>query len=79
MPKQTMTPDEHTAVNTVADAWKAICDIVGEGPTRAHDLQEVVAHIHALQHFVMAQAAARAYPNTYRLAGEVIKNTGGAA
>ena len=65
-----LTDDEHAAVTACADAWAAICKVVGDGPTRAADLREVVARIHALQHFVMAQAAARCYPDRYRLAGE---------
>jgi hypothetical protein len=67
-----LTDDEHTAVTACADAWAAICKVVGDGPTRAGDLGEVIAHIHALQHFVMAQAAARCYPDRYRLAGELL-------
>jgi len=64
-----LTVGEHDAVTACADAWAAICKVVEDGPTRAADLGEVVAHIHALQHFVMAQAAARCYPDRYRLAG----------
>lgn len=67
-----LTDDDHNAVTAVADAWAAICKVVGNGPTRQDDLIEVVAHIHALQHFVMAQAAARCYPDLYRLAGETL-------
>lgn len=33
------------------------------------DLEEAVFHIHALQHIVMANAAARAYPEKFRLFG----------
>lgn len=71
-----LTVGEHDAVTAVAAAWAAICKVVGDGPTRASDLQEVVHHIHALQHFVMAQAAARAYPDLYRLAGETLRPKG---
>ena len=65
-----LTDDEHDAVTACAKAWAAICKVVGDGSTRAADLGEVVIHIHALQLFVMAQAAARCYPDLYRLAGE---------
>ncbi|KKK87136.1 hypothetical protein LCGC14_2756260 [marine sediment metagenome] len=34
------------------------------------DLAEFTDKIHQLQHAVMAQSAARAYPEKYRLAGE---------
>lgn len=69
---QFMTDDEHAAVQQVACAWAAICKIVGDEPTRSADLSEVVFHVHALQHFVMAQAAARCYPALYRLAGGTV-------
>lgn len=65
-----LTNDEHAAVMAVADAWEAVCAVVGNGPTRDADLKEVIFHVHALQHLVMAQAAARAYPAMYRLLGE---------
>ena len=65
-----LTSDEHAAIKTCANTWLAIRKVVGSGETRSADLGEVVAHIHALQHFVMAQAAARAYPDLYRLAGQ---------
>lgn len=64
-----LTDDEHAAVAEIAAVWNRLCKVVGDGPTRHDDLGEVVHHIHALQHFVMAQAAARAYPRLYRLAG----------
>lgn len=68
-----LTDQEHAAISACADAWNAIVPIVGDGPTREQDLNEIAAHIHALQHFVMAQAAARAYPDLYRLAGETLR------
>ena len=36
------------------------------------DLREVAGHIHALQDKVLAQAAARAYPDEFRLMGGVV-------
>lgn len=67
-----LTEEEQAVVNALGQCWNRICRIVGNGPTRSADLNEVVFHVHALQNFVMAQAAARAYPNTYRLAGETL-------
>lgn len=67
-----LTDAEHAAVKALGDVWHDLCHIIGSGPTRAHDLAEVIVHIHALQHFVMAQAAARAYPSRYRLAGDTV-------
>ncbi|MER6830902.1 hypothetical protein ABT352_33250 [Streptosporangium sp. NPDC000563] len=46
--------------------------IVGNGPARAQDLNELLVHVHAIQHAVMAQAAARAYPEQFRLLGVLI-------
>lgn len=46
--------------------------IVADGPTRDHDLNEACARIHDLQHAVMAQAAARAYPGSYRRLGGTV-------
>ena len=65
-----LTDAEHAAMDAIADAWRAVCGITGAGPTRRDDLGEMCLHIHALQHYVLAQAAARAYPGKYRLAGE---------
>jgi len=44
--------------------------IIGRGPTGEQDLSEFVIHLHAIQNMILAQAAARAYPDTYRLLGE---------
>ena len=40
--------------------------------TRDHDINEMIVHVHALQHAVMAQAAARAHPREFRLLGEMV-------
>jgi len=69
---QYLTVDETTAIQQAADLWGTLCKVVGTGRTRDHDLGELVAHIHAIQHAVMSQAAARAYPNVYRLLGEAL-------
>lgn len=67
-----LTEEEQAVVRELGQCWNRLCRIVGNGPTRSADLNEVVFHVHALQNFVMAQAAARAYPDTYRLAGETM-------
>lgn len=68
----TMTEGEHRAMELSAELWKAICEVAGRGQTRHDDLTEAVAHIHAIQHMIMAQAAARSYPERYRLLGECL-------
>lgn len=50
--------------------------VVGHAHTREPDLIEFATRIHDLQHAVMAQAAARAYPQLYRLAGESFTDSG---
>jgi hypothetical protein len=65
-----MTQDEHKAMAITADLWNLLCRIVGQGRTRSADLGEACNHIHAIQHTILAQAAARAYPDRYRLLGD---------
>lgn len=64
-----LTAAEHAAVAQAADLWGALQGIVADGPARAGDLQELIFHIHAIQRTVLKQAAARAYPELYRLLG----------
>lgn len=67
-----LTDLEHELLAQFGKTWILIVEVVGDGPTRDADLAEVAYHIHALQHFVMAQAAGRAYPTEYRLAGRTL-------
>ena len=65
-----MTDAEHRVVALLGEAFTLYAqEIVADGPTRSHDVGEFAARTHDLQHAVMAQAAARAYPDLYRLAG----------
>ena len=64
-----MTKAEHELVELLGECFNRYAGIVGRGDTRGPDLTEFAARIHDLQHAVMAQAAARAYPSRYRLAG----------
>lgn len=70
-----LTEEEHRAVQLSGELWGVLCRIVGDGRTRDADLGEAIVHIHALQHAVMSQAAARAYPDRYRLLGETLVAT----
>jgi hypothetical protein len=67
-----LTPDEQHAIDLTAELANTLGRIVGRGPTRDHDMAEICLHIHNIQHAVMAQAAARAYPDRFRLLGETI-------
>lgn len=65
-----LTPKEHEAMTASGRLWGLLTEITGNEPTRAADLNELVVHIHAIQHAIMSQAAGRAYPQEYRLLGE---------
>lgn len=67
-----LTSEEHQAMQLTADLWNLLNRIVGQGRSRAGDLGEICTHIHNLQHAILAQAAARAYPERYRLLGGTI-------
>jgi hypothetical protein len=65
-----LTPAEHAALDMTRMLAGAVAPILGGGPEMQHDWNEFVQHLHAIQHMIMAQAAARAYPGMYRLLGE---------
>lgn len=68
-----LTQAEHEVLELLSQASNKFCaEVVGSDWTRSFDINEWVTHVHALQHTVMAQAAARAYPLLYRLQGEVL-------
>lgn len=74
MPDEAFVPDlltaeEHAALAVTADLWDRLCRIVGDGASRDADLSELAGHVHGIQHAIMAQAAARAYPERIRLLG----------
>lgn len=65
-----LTAAELRFMDLTAELTNLLCgEIIGGGPTRAGDVNEAVGHIHSLQHLVMAQAAARAHPDRFRLLG----------
>lgn len=68
----TMTEAEHQVMALTAELWNLLAgEVVGQGSSRGGDLRELGGHIHAIQHAVLSQAAARAYPDLYRLLGGV--------
>lgn len=67
-----LTYQEHQAVTVAGNLYTMLLDVVANGLTREQDLQELRGHIHAIQHAIMAQAAAREYPDMYRLLGKII-------
>lgn len=67
-----LTEDEHRAVEMAGELWNLLCRIVGQGASRGGDLNEFIHLVHGIQRGVLKQAAARAYPNQYRLLGEML-------
>lgn len=68
-----LTDDEHALIDLLCDVTDGFSNVIGSDPfVREQDAAEVIAHIHALQDKVLAQAAARLYPDRYRLMGERI-------
>lgn len=70
-----LTDDEHDVVRRAGDLWGAICRAIPDGPSRDADLHEIIVHVHGIQHAIMANAAARAYPDLYRPLGGVLPET----
>lgn len=68
-----LTDDEHAAIHQAGELANLICRIVGDGETAEADRNEAVTAIHHIQRMIAAQAAARAYPDRYRLLGGVTK------
>lgn len=64
-----LTPKEHLLLELLGDVANGFVAIMAPGAGRDGDMGEAVHHIHVLQRMVMAQAAARAYPDRYRLIG----------
>jgi hypothetical protein len=61
---------EQYALELTGTLAAGMADIIGRGPSSAADFAEATMHIHAIQHMIMSQAAARAHPDLYRLLGE---------
>jgi hypothetical protein len=65
-----LTQKERDVLTLLTDAWSGFLEIAGNGETREADLAEVTSKIHDLQHVVLAQSAARMYPDEFRLLGQ---------
>lgn len=68
-----LTPEEHRLMMMIGKVNRQFHAISENGPTKEQDLTEIRNHIHALQNWVLAQAAARAYPQEYRTLGGTTK------
>jgi hypothetical protein len=68
-----LTDPEHKALELTGQLMNLLAaDIIGDGPTRSQDLNEAALRIHGIQHMIMAQSAARAHPELYRLLGDIL-------
>jgi hypothetical protein len=67
-----LTELEHQTIEVTAELAGLLSQVVGNGPTRKADLDELVGHLHNIQHAVMGQAAAREYPHRFRLLGQTV-------
>lgn len=68
-----MTPEEHHAMEMTADLFNYMSkNVFGKNTdARRADMPELAHHIHDLQRMIMSQAACRAFPEKYRLLGEM--------
>ena len=67
-----LTEMEHEAVTLLGRLAGLMGAIIGDEQEAYFDRIEMVHHVHVLQRMVLAQAAARAYPDRYRLMGHRI-------
>lgn len=61
-----LTDEEHRLMDVTAELARGLFALCGDADD---DRAEVAHEIHALQHRILAQAAARAFPNRYRPMG----------
>lgn len=71
-----LTELEHSTIALLGMVFSNIVRIAGDSKVPG-DLEEAASRIHDLQHMVMANAAARAYPDRYRLIGGTRRNVEG--
>lgn len=64
-----LTDDEKEAMRLSGQLANLCGRIIGNGPQAENDWAEMAYRIHGVQHMILAQAAARAYPKEYRLLG----------
>jgi hypothetical protein len=69
-PEPALTDLEHEAMRKSGELAQLLRQIIGDGPHAYNDWVEASIHIHAIQNMILSQAAARAYPDTFRLLGQ---------
>lgn len=68
-----LTETEMRAMACTAELANLLGVVIGNDRTRPGDLAELILHVHAIQHAIMSQAAARAYPSMFRKLGEMLR------
>jgi hypothetical protein len=66
-----LTDIEHELIIKLGECANIFCNQIAWADVE-DDKNEFIDKIHQLQHTVLAQAGARAYPDRYRLAGRTI-------
>jgi hypothetical protein len=64
-----LTKTELRALDLLTELAGTLSEVVGDGPSRAGDLRELVAAVHMIQQAVLSNAGARAYPDRFRTLG----------
>ncbi len=65
-----LTDDELRALALTAELYDLVAArVIGRGPSRGGDVVELAMHVHAIQNMIAGQAAARAYPDRFRVLG----------
>jgi hypothetical protein len=73
-PSMALTEPELRALDLTGQLVRVMCqEVIGHGPSREGDVNEFVAHVHVIQQSIRAQAAARCYPQRFRLLGEIVE------
>lgn len=74
--EELLTDREKQLLDKLADVANEFFVVSSSSPTRYNDIGEAVSCIHTLQRMILANAAARAYPDKYRLFGGVVEDDG---
>lgn len=67
-----LTPEELEVMDLTVQLFGGLQKIIVDGPSSDADIAEMVHHVHAIQRAVLAQSAARVYPDKFRLLGSTI-------
>jgi hypothetical protein len=64
-----LTEEEHEILDLTSKLAERVRAWLGDGPAARGDWAELAGAIHVVQRQVLSNAAARAYPGRYRMAG----------